>query len=54
MKSVVTMLLTRLQMARTDGYVYALIYFFTFVMTIPVGGVGPNFLISSVEEVQPQ
>jgi len=48
------MLLTRLQTARTDAYVYVLVYFFVFIMAIPVDGVGPDFSISSVEEVQPQ
>ena len=54
MKSIVTMLLTRLQTARTDAYVYSLVYFFTFVMAIQVDGLSPDFLIGSVEEVQHQ
>lgn len=48
------MLQTRLQTAGTDADMYNQVYFFAFVMAIPVDGVGPDFLIGSVEEVQPQ
>ncbi|KAL5498046.1 CSE1_1 [Sanghuangporus vaninii] len=53
MKSIVTMLLTRLQTARTDNYVYQLIYFFLFTMAIDVEGLTPDFLIRAIEGVQP-
>lgn len=54
MKSIVTMLLTRLHTARTDKYVYCLVYFFTFAMAIKKDGLSPNFLTGAIEQVQPQ
>lgn len=54
MKSIVTMLLTRLQTARTDNYVYHLVYFFMFSMAIRREGLTPDFLAGAVEQVQPQ
>lgn len=54
MKSIVTMLLTRLQTARTDKYLYSLVYYFMFAMAIKVDGLTPDFLIGAVEAVQPQ
>lgn len=54
MKSVITMLLTRLQTSKTDSYTYSLVYFFMFTMAINVNNLTPDFLIGAVEEVQPQ
>ncbi|KAH8112452.1 Cse1-domain-containing protein [Phellopilus nigrolimitatus] len=53
MKSILTMLLTRLQTARTDIYLYSLVYFFIFAMAIDVDGSAPDFLIGAIEQVQP-
>jgi len=53
MKNIITMLLTRLQTARTDIFAYYTVYFFTFAMAIKVDGLTPDFLIGSVEELQP-
>ena len=52
MKSIVTMLLTRLQTARTDGYVYRLVYFFMVGCAVEVEGLGPDFFVGAVEQVQ--
>ena len=38
MKSIVTMLLTRLQTARTDNYTYYLVYFFMYLAAVDVEG----------------
>ncbi len=54
MKNIITMLLTRLQTARTDIFAYYTVYFFTFAMAIKVDGLTPDFLIGSVEELQPK
>ena len=54
MKSIVTMLLTRLQTARTDKFVYSLVYFFVFSTAIKRDGLSPDFLAGAVEQVQPQ
>ena len=54
MKSIVTMLLTRLQTARTDDYTYYLVYFFMYPAAVDVEGLTPDFLVGAVEQVQPQ
>ena len=54
MKSIVTMLLTRLQTARTDNYTYYLVYFFMYLAAVDVEGLTPDFLVGAVEQVQPQ
>ena len=53
MKSVVAMLLTRLQTGRTDNYGCQLIYFFLYTMVIDAEGLTPGFLIR-VEGAQPE
>jgi exportin-2 (importin alpha re-exporter) len=54
MKSIMTMLLTRLQTGRTDNYLYYMVYFLTFSMAIEGDGLTPDFVIGAVEQVQPQ
>jgi len=54
MRSIISMLLTRLQTASTDGYSYMIVYFFAFAMAVKVDGLTPDFLIGSVEELQPK
>ena len=54
MKSIVTMLLTRLQTGRTDKYTYELVRFFMFVCALNVNSMTPDFLLVAVEDVQPQ
>lgn len=43
-----------MQTSKTDKYVYHFVYFLAFTMAIPVEGLGPDYVISSVEEIQPQ
>ncbi|KZT00874.1 uncharacterized protein LAESUDRAFT_731806 [Laetiporus sulphureus 93-53] len=47
-------LLQRMQTSKTDKYVYHFVYFLTFSMAINVEGLNPDYIISSVEEIQPQ
>ncbi|PCH33006.1 importin alpha re-exporter [Wolfiporia cocos MD-104 SS10] len=47
-------LLTRMQTSKTDKYVYHFVHFLAFTMAINVEGLGPDFVISSIEEIQPQ
>ena len=54
MKSVVTMLLTRLQTSKTDKYTYYFVYFIAYTMAIDAPGLGPDFMVGAVEQVQPQ
>ena len=54
MKTVVTMLLTRLQTSKTDKYTYYFVYFIAYTMAIDAPGLGPDFMVGAVEQVQPQ
>ena len=54
MRALMVTLLTRMQTSKTDKYVYHFVYFLTFTMAINVEGLTPDYLISAVEEVQPQ
>jgi len=47
-------LLTRMQTSKTDRYVYHFSLFLLFSMAIDVEGLGPDYVISTVEEIQPQ
>ncbi|KAF7976444.1 hypothetical protein HWV62_6681 [Athelia sp. TMB] len=47
-------LLTRLQTSKTDKFVYLFSYFLLFTMAIQVEGLTPDYLIGTVEEIQPQ
>ncbi|KAI6026014.1 CAS/CSE protein [Pisolithus marmoratus] len=47
-------LLTRLQTSKTDKFVYHFSHFLLFTMAINVEGLGPNYVISTVETIQPQ
>lgn len=53
-RALMVTLLTRMQTSKTDKYVYHFVYFLAFTMAIPVEGLGPDFVISSVEEIQAQ
>ncbi|EPS95676.1 hypothetical protein FOMPIDRAFT_1025652 [Fomitopsis schrenkii] len=53
-RALMVTLLTRMQTSKTDKYVYHFVYFLTFTMAIPVEGLGPDYVISSVEEIQTQ
>lgn len=54
MRPLVMMLLKRMQTSKTDKYVYHFTYFLLLTMAIDVAGMGPDYVISTVEEIQPQ
>ncbi|KIJ59904.1 hypothetical protein HYDPIDRAFT_99775 [Hydnomerulius pinastri MD-312] len=54
LRALIMTLLTRMQTSKTDKYVYHFTQFFLFTMAINVEGLGPDYLISTVEEIQPQ
>ncbi|KAH7882920.1 CAS/CSE protein [Phlebopus sp. FC_14] len=47
-------LLTRMQTSKTDKYVYHFSVFLLFTMALNVEGLGPDYVISTIEEIQPQ
>jgi exportin-2 (importin alpha re-exporter) len=47
-------LLTRLQTSKTDKYVYHFTHLLLFTIAIDVQGLGPDYVISIVEDIQPQ
>lgn len=47
-------LLTRMQTSKTDKYVYLFTYFLLFTMAIQVDGLTPDYLIGTIEQIQPQ
>ncbi|KDQ49269.1 hypothetical protein JAAARDRAFT_201016 [Jaapia argillacea MUCL 33604] len=53
-RPVIIALLTRMQTSKTDKYVYHFVYFLMFTMAIQVEGLTPDYLLGTVEEVQPQ
>lgn len=53
MRALMVTLLTRMQTSKTDKYVYHFTHFFLFAMAIDVPDLGPDFVVSAVEEVQP-
>jgi exportin-2 (importin alpha re-exporter) len=54
MKAVIMTLLTRMQTSKTDMFVYSFTRFLLFTMAINVEGLTPNFVIGTIEEIQPQ
>ena len=54
MRPLVMTLLTRMQTSKTDKYVYHFTCFLLLTMAVDVPGMGPDYLISTVEEIQPQ
>ena len=54
MRPLVMTLLTRMQTSKTDKYVYHFTYFLLLTMAVDVPGMGPDYLISTVEEIQPR
>ncbi|KAH7929305.1 Cse1-domain-containing protein [Leucogyrophana mollusca] len=53
-KVLIMTLLTRMQTSKTDKYVYLFSQFLLFTMAINVDGLGPDYVISTIEEIQPQ
>ncbi|KAF8839712.1 Cse1-domain-containing protein [Paxillus ammoniavirescens] len=54
MRALVMTLLTRLQTSKTDKYVYHFTHLLLFTIAIDVQGLGPDYVISIVEDIQPQ
>ncbi|TFY78460.1 hypothetical protein EWM64_g5554 [Hericium alpestre] len=52
-RPIIVTLLTRLQTSKTDSYVYQFVYFLLYTMAINVEGLGPDYVIRTVEEIQP-
>jgi exportin-2 (importin alpha re-exporter) len=46
-------LLTRMQQNKTNSYVYYFVYFFLYMLAINVDGLTPDYLIQTVDEIQP-
>ncbi|KAG0700788.1 CAS/CSE protein [Suillus ampliporus] len=53
-KALVMTLLTRMQTSKTDKYVYLFSHFLLFTIAIDVEGLGPDYVISAVEGIQPR
>lgn len=47
-------LLTRMHSSKTDKFVYLFARFLIFTMAIKVDGLTPDYVIGTVEEIQPQ
>lgn len=47
-------LLTRMQTSKTDKFVYLFTLFLLFTMAINVDGLSPDYVIGTVEEIQPR
>jgi len=54
LKPVFIVLLTRMQSSKTDRYIYLFAKFILYTMAISVEGLTPDFIIQTVEEIQPQ
>ncbi|KAG6872821.1 hypothetical protein C0995_006303 [Termitomyces sp. Mi166 len=52
-KAIVMTLLTRMQTSKTDKYVHLFTKFFLFTMAINVDGLSPDYVIGTIEEIQP-
>jgi exportin-2 (importin alpha re-exporter) len=46
-------LLTRMQQNKTNNYVYYFTYFLLYMLAINVNGLTPDYLIQTVDEIQP-
>ncbi|KAL0569494.1 importin-alpha export receptor [Marasmius crinis-equi] len=52
-RPVLMTLLTRMQTSKTDNYVYLFSKFLVYTMALDVEGLGPDYVIGAVEEIQP-
>ncbi|GLB42771.1 putative importin alpha re-exporter [Lyophyllum shimeji] len=52
-KAVIITLLTRMQTSKTDKYVHLFTRFFLYTMALNVEGLTPDYVIGTVEEIQP-
>jgi exportin-2 (importin alpha re-exporter) len=53
-KVLLVTLLTRMQTSKTDKFVYLFALFVMFSMAINVDGLSPDYVINTVEDIQPQ
>ncbi|KAJ7180497.1 CAS/CSE protein [Mycena filopes] len=53
-KSVVMTLLTRMQSSKTDKFVYLFAKFLLYCMALNIEGLGPDYVIETIEEIQPR
>jgi len=53
-KVLIMTLLTRMQTSKTDKFVYLFALFLLFVMALNLDGLSPDYVIGTVEEIQPQ
>jgi exportin-2 (importin alpha re-exporter) len=54
MRPVIMTLLTRMQTSRTATYEYLFARFFLFSMALSINDLGPDYIITVVEGIQPQ
>ncbi|KAH8833705.1 Cse1-domain-containing protein [Flagelloscypha sp. PMI_526] len=52
-KDIVMTLLTRMQTSKTDKYAYQFSYFLLFTMALNIDGLTPDFVLGTVEGIQP-
>jgi len=53
-KSVIMTLLTRMQSSKTDKFVYLFAKFLLFCCALNVEGLGPDYVIETIDEIQPR
>ncbi|OBZ72875.1 Importin-alpha re-exporter [Grifola frondosa] len=53
-RAIIVTLLQRMQTSKTDKYVYHFVYFLAFTMALNIDGLGPDYVVGAVEEIQPQ
>jgi exportin-2 (importin alpha re-exporter) len=52
-RQIIVALLTRMQQNKTNSYVYYFVYFLLYTLAVNANGLTPDFLIQTVEEIQP-
>ncbi len=52
--SVIMTILKRMQTSKTDKFVHLVTRFFLFTMALNVEGLGPDYVIGTIEEIQPR
>ena len=52
-RQIIMTLLTRMQQNKTNNYVYYFVYFLLYLLAINADGITPDYLIQTVDEIQP-
>jgi hypothetical protein len=52
-RQIIVTLLTRMQQNKTNTYVYYFVYFLLYMLAINVNDLTPDYLIQTVDEIQP-